>query len=100
MAQHINYDIADGSGATVRSDLNGVFGAIATKNSGPTEPPTTYSFMWWADTTNSKLKMRNGANNAWSVIGDLDAENLGQPAFTISSSAATGGNNGDVWFEY
>jgi len=99
MSQH-DYDIADGSGAAVRTDINNVLDAIVSQNSGSTAPTPTFSYQWWADTSSGKLKQRTGANNAWNVIGDLDANNLGQPNFTISSSAATGGSNGDVWFEY
>jgi len=75
MSQH-DYDIADGSGAAVRTDLNNSLDAIVTQNSGPTAPPTTFSYQLWADTTSTRLKMRNGANTAWVIIGVLDATNL------------------------
>ena len=76
MSQH-DYSIANASGSAVRSDLNNALGAIATANSGATAPTTTYAYMLWADTANTKLKMRNGANSAWIEVGTLDSANLG-----------------------
>lgn len=73
MAQH-DYVIANGTGAAVRSDLNGALGAIVTQNSGSTEPATTYAYMTWADTTAGVMKMRNGANSAWITLYQLDGE--------------------------
>jgi len=76
MSQH-DYSIANASGSAVRADLNNALGAIATSNSGATEPSTTYAYQVWADTTTNKLKIRNGANNAWFEVGTLDTANLG-----------------------
>ncbi len=73
MAQH-DYSIANGSGAAVRSDLNNALSAIVSQNSGTTEPTTTYAYMRWADTTAGVMKMRNGANNAWITLYQLDGE--------------------------
>ena len=93
MAQH-DYNLANGSGAAYRTDSNNVLDAIVSQNSGATAPTTTYSYQWWADTTNSKLKQRNGANNAWIEIGNLDTTNLGlaklaSPSLTGTPSAPT-----------
>ena len=76
MAQH-DYVIANGTGAAVRSDLNGSLAAIVSNNSGATEPGTMYAYQWWADTTTGLLKQRNAANNAWITIGTLASANLG-----------------------
>jgi len=70
MAQH-DYDVANADGATVRADLNSLFEAIATQNSGATAPGTTFAFMYWFDTANSLLKQRNSANNAWVTVASL-----------------------------
>jgi hypothetical protein len=64
MAQH-DYDIANGSGSTVRADINAVLGAIASNNSGTSAPSVTFAFMFWADTTSGYMKMRNSGNTAW-----------------------------------
>jgi len=76
MAQH-DYIIANGTGAAVRSDLNGSLAAIVSNNSGATEPGTMYAYQWWADTTTGLLKIRNAANNAWVTVGTLASTNLG-----------------------
>ena len=76
MAQH-DYVIANGTGAAVRSDLNGALAAIVTNNSAATEPTTTYAFQWWADTTTGLLKIRNAANSAFVTVGTLASTNLG-----------------------
>ena len=87
MAQH-DYDIANGTGAAVRSDINNVLDAVVSQNSGSSEPSTTFSYQYWADTTAGLLKIRNGANNAWVTVGTLDAANLGLA--TLASPALTG----------
>lgn len=156
MAQE-DYDVINASGAAVRADINSQLDAIVSNNSGSSEPTTTYSYQWWADTASNELKIRNGSNSAWIVLGDLDTNNFGlanlvSPAFTgsptaptqvssdsstkiattamvqaaaqakvdadvtintivdgvsisgrsiyINNGSATGGSNGDVWFEY
>jgi len=77
MATH-DYVIANASGAAVRSDLNNALAAIVSNNSSATEPATTYSFMWWYDTTNGQLKQRNAANDDWNIAPTFDSSgNLG-----------------------
>lgn len=76
MAQ-ADYVVANGTGAAVRSDLNGQLAAIVSNNSGVTEPSTPYAFQWWADTTTGLLKIRNAANNAFITVGTLADVNLG-----------------------
>lgn len=66
-AQH-DYSIADGPGATVRADINNALSAIATNNSGATEPSTINANMWWVDTSTNILKMRTNANDAWASV--------------------------------
>lgn len=76
MAQH-DYAIANGSGATVRADINDALEALVSSNSGATEPATTYAYMLWADTTAALLKIRDSTNAAWVTIGTLDTTGLG-----------------------
>jgi hypothetical protein len=99
MAQH-DYDIVNGTGAAVRTDINNVLDAVVTQNSGNSAPTTTFSYQKWADTTAGLLKIRNGANNAWVTLGALDTANLGlatlaSPILTGSPKAPTpaSGNN-------
>lgn len=67
MAQH-DYDVANGSGAAVRADLNLLVQAVATLNSGAAAPSVTFGNMFWFDTTNHVLKQRNEANSAWNIF--------------------------------
>tara|TARA_R110002124_G_scaffold263784_2_gene430250 strand:+ start:7975 stop:8808 length:834 start_codon:yes stop_codon:yes gene_type:complete len=79
MSQH-DYNIANGTGAAVRSDINLALTAIAGANSGTTAPTTTYAYQLWADThptTGGNLKIRNGGDSAWIVVGSLSSANLG-----------------------
>jgi len=75
MATH-DYVIANGTGAAVRSDINGALAAIVTNNSDTVAPATTYAFQWWADTTTGLLKIRNAANSAFITVGTLGSANL------------------------
>jgi hypothetical protein len=72
MSPQADYIVANGTGAAVRSDLNGQLAAIVSNNSGATEPATMYAYQWWADTTAGLLKIRNAANNAWITLRELD----------------------------
>jgi hypothetical protein len=89
MAQH-DYNIANGSGSSVRSDINNALSAIATNNSGATEPTTPYAYQWWPDTTTDLLKIRNGSNNGWITVGTLSSANLGLLATAGTLTAALG----------
>jgi hypothetical protein len=71
MSQH-DYDIANQTAPNFRSDLNDALGAIATNNSGATEPSVTYANQWWYDTSNDILKVRSEADDAWINVGYLD----------------------------
>ena len=78
MSQVSDYNIANASGASVRSDLNAVFDAIKTLNSGGSDPSNTAAFMPYVDTADSNnLKIRNAANNAFITVGSVDSANLG-----------------------
>ena len=75
MAQH-DYVIDNSTGANVRADINSVLQAIASNNSGSSAPSTTYAFQLFANTTTSKLQIRNAANNAFVDLLSLDGSIL------------------------
>lgn len=78
MSQVTDYNIANASGASVRTDLNAVFDAIKTLNSGSSDPSNPAAFMPFVDTGDSnKLKIRNSSNNGFTTIGSVDSPNLG-----------------------
>ena len=71
MATH-DYNLANQSGASFRSDLNNALSAILSNNSNASSPAVTVAYMIWADTNNNKLKIRNSANSAWVELINLD----------------------------
>ena len=78
MSQVADYNIANASGASVRSDLNAVFDAIKTLNSGGSDPANPEAFMPYVDTADSNnLKIRNSSNNGFTTVGSVDSANLG-----------------------
>lgn len=67
MTQH-DMTIEDGPGLNVRENINSAVQALASSNSGSTEPATRYSGQLWLDTAiqpNGVLRMRNQLNSAW-----------------------------------
>ena len=76
MSQH-DMVVDNNTGRNVRLDFNDALAALVSNNSGDTEPTSTFPFMFWADTTNDILKIRNEADSGWITLGDLTAANLG-----------------------
>ena len=95
MSTVADYVVANDTGANVRTDLNNVFAAIVSQNSSGSEPTTKYAFMWWADTGNDLLKIRNSANNAWVNVLTLST---GAVATAASASGLAFGSDaqGDI----
>jgi len=71
MATH-DYEIANQTASSARTDINNVLQAIATNNSGTSAPSTTFANQWWVDTQNDILYIRNEANTAWIKLGQLN----------------------------
>ena len=71
MATH-DYNLANQSGASFRSDLNDALQAVLTNNSSASAPSTTAAYMFWADTNTGILKIRNSANDGWVELLQLD----------------------------
>lgn len=74
MAQS-DYSAANDTAPAFRADLNTIFNAIATMNSGTSAPSTTFANMFWYDETNDILKVRNEADDAWISWVYLDQTN-------------------------
>ena len=77
MSQVSDYDIANASGAAVRSDINLVLDAVKTLNSGSGDPVNAVAFMLYGDTSDNILKVRNSANSSFTEIGSINEANLG-----------------------
>ena len=90
MSQVSDYDIANASGAAVRSDINLVLDAVKTLNSGSSDPTNAVAFMLYGDTSDNILKVRNSANSSFTEIGDINQANLGLLP-KDGSTAMTGG---------
>ena len=86
MAQH-DYVIANADGATVRADINSVLSAIASNNSGASDPSTMYACQFYYDTGDNKLKLRNSANDAYITLGTF-THGAGTGTTTIVQSDA------------
>lgn len=97
MAQH-DYVIDNQASAAARSDLNNLFQAIVTQNSGDTAPATTYANMIWYETDTNTLWKRNEANSGWISMGTFDESALtftpsGTPSIATQAEAEAGSNN-------
>lgn len=56
---------------TVATNLPNAIKSLRSNFSGTAAPSSTVAYMFWADTTNNVLKMRNAANSAWVTIAPL-----------------------------
>jgi len=86
MSQH-DYNLADQSGSSFRTDLNNALLAIVSGNSGA-EPSSKFAYMLWNDTSNSLRKIRNGANSDWVTIGTLTGGNVFDDDVTFTGATA------------
>lgn len=68
----VDYNIGNQSGAAFRVELNQHLEAIATLNSGLTEPPNIFANMWWFDETTNLLKQRDASNLSWVIVAKKD----------------------------
>lgn len=69
MAQH-DFNIANQTAPSFRSDLNNALSAAATNSSGSTAPSTLFGYMFWYDTANDILKLN--LSGTWVSIGKFD----------------------------
>ena len=70
MSQH-DYILDNQDGASFRGDINSVLEAIASCNSGTSEPVTPYAYQVWHDTATGIIKQRNAANSGWQNLADV-----------------------------
>lgn len=89
MSQH-DQNIANDTGAAVRTDINNALGALFTLSSGAAAPATTIAHMLWVDTTSGTLKRRNAANTGWIVVHTIDE------SFVLARSSNTILDGSDV----
>lgn len=73
-------NLANQSGSAFRAELNQQLGHLASNQSGSSDPTTTFDCMFYADTGDDTLKIRNKANDAFinvSAVGGLETANFG-----------------------
>ncbi len=59
-------------GSVLVDDIVAADQALASNNSGASEPEVTYPNMWWADTVNKLIKLRSDDNTVWITVGYWD----------------------------
>ena len=93
MAQH-DYVIDNSTGQNVRADINSVLQAIATNNSGSSDPGTTFASQFFADTNAGIMKLRNTSNNGYvnlfTLAGgiDVDSASIFNEDVTLTGASA------------
>jgi hypothetical protein len=98
MTQVADYNVANDTGANVRTDINNILQAVVTQNAGSSAPSTTYARMLWIDESTGEIKIRNAANSAWitlpidpdvskQLLGDLTVDGEVQVNDLIESTA-------------
>jgi|DEB0MinimDraft_4_1074332.scaffolds.fasta_scaffold00906_7 hypothetical protein len=70
-----DFTLANQSFPAFRADLNSALQALASNNSGTSAPSTTFANMWWYDSSNNIMYIRNEDNDAWIKFAELDQTN-------------------------
>ena len=83
MSQH-DYVINNQGFPAFRSDLNSALKAMAENQSGTSAPSTTYANMFWYDTQNNILKIRNEENDAFISLFTLDQASDNIESLTVN----------------
>jgi len=75
MAQH-DYNLANASGASFRSDLNNALAAVLSNNSSTVAPGATTQTMQWADVSALVMNLRNAGDTAWIKVFKFTASTI------------------------
>ena len=70
-----DFTIANQGFPAFRADLNSALQALASNSSGTSAPSTTFANMWWYDSANNIMYIRNEDNDAWIKFAELDQTN-------------------------
>lgn len=74
MSQH-DFEIANQTASSARSDINNALVALATNNSGNNAPSDTYPNMFWYENDTNILKIRNEDDTGWINFAYIDKGN-------------------------
>ena len=93
MAQVSSYNVANRSGAQVREDINDIFDAIKTCNSGASDPSSPAKFMLYGDSASGddNLRIYDGVSQ-FRPIGKVTEDNLGLLPRSGGKMVGEGGN--------
>lgn len=81
-------EIANGTGAVFRADLNEALKALASNSKKSTSPSTTFAGQFWLDVTTHLMKMRDESNAAWiSLFGTVSGEPIEKAASDVASAS-------------
>ena len=100
MAQASDNTVDNGTGATVRADINTRLAALFSNHSGNTDTTMVekYPYQFWADNSSTnQLKIRNSTNTAWIPLRTLDGGVIAKEG-TVSSPSITFGTANDTGF--
>lgn len=91
-------DTPNGTGLTVRNNINTRNRAVQSMNSGSAAPVETLDYMWWSNlsVTPTEIMLRNGANDAFLKIMEHDVSGGAPGVFRLFSEGVqvlTAGNN-------
>lgn len=90
MGQH-DYNLANGTGAAFRADLNLALTAALTNNSSTVAPTTTAQTMLWADTSALVMNLRNAGDTAFIKVFQFTASTV-IPYFQSSAGVSVLGS--------
>ena len=90
MGQH-DYNLANGTGAAFRADVNNALTAILTNNSSTVAPTTTAQTMTFADVSALVMNLRNAGDTAWIKVFKFTASTV-IPYVQSSAGAAVLGS--------
>tara|TARA_B100000212_G_scaffold127884_1_gene95902 strand:- start:1643 stop:2896 length:1254 start_codon:yes stop_codon:yes gene_type:complete len=97
MAKPADYVVDNDTGANVRTDLNNLFEAIRQNNGYGSEPTVKYNYMWYANTSSSRMAFyKANATDRVEFISLTDGSFFGpngsasNPSYTFTNSASTG----------
>lgn len=80
-----------------RGKVNDCFKALATKNAGDSPPDPPYENMFWFDTANGVVKLRDPSNSYWQTIGTIGPpfswSNVENNSGVITSSPLSGSSS-------
>lgn len=96
-----NLNVANQNFPNFRADLNAELRALATLSMGDTAPSVTFEGMWWFDSANNLLRVRNKDNTGWVTMFDMSTGSFrgnvllgtgsaGAPALAFIDSTKTG----------